>query len=79
MVVGVDSLTAQIKQLQNAIQNRQWEVGHSRFSVWTWALTSLRPSQDAANVLRVLKKVDATEELLRVRRSNLQTRMSLTL
>lgn len=45
MVVGVESLTAQIKQLQNAIQSRQWE--------------------DAANVLRLLKKVDATEELLR--------------
>ncbi|KIO32399.1 hypothetical protein M407DRAFT_18710 [Tulasnella calospora MUT 4182] len=45
MVVGADSLTAQIKQLQNAIQSRQWE--------------------DAANVLRLLKKVDATEELLR--------------
>ncbi|KAG8986462.1 RNA polymerase II elongation factor, partial [Tulasnella sp. 427] len=45
MAVGVESLTAQIKQLQNAIQNRQWE--------------------DAANVLKLLKKVDATEELLR--------------
>ncbi|KAG8903692.1 RNA polymerase II elongation factor [Tulasnella sp. 417] len=45
MVVGADSLTAQIKQLQNAIQSRQWE--------------------DAANVLRLLKKVDATEDLLR--------------
>ncbi|KAG8902018.1 RNA polymerase II elongation factor [Tulasnella sp. 403] len=47
----IESLKAQIKQLQTAIQNRQFE--------------------DAANVLRLLKKVSATEELLRSTKAGL--------